>query len=44
MRGVTQARDWELEKVLGEKKAAILKQYIRPVKRAQKQSDEPVEP
>lgn len=29
MRGVTKARDWELEKVLGAKKAAILKQYIR---------------
>ncbi len=29
MRGVMQARDWELEKVLGPKKAAILKQYIR---------------
>lgn len=33
MRGVAQAHDWELEKVIGEKKAAILKQYIRPVKR-----------
>jgi excinuclease ABC subunit C len=28
-RGVTQARDFELIKVLGEKKAEILKQYIR---------------
>ena len=28
-RGVTQARDFELVKVLGEKKAEILKQYIR---------------
>jgi len=33
MRGVMQARDWELEKVLGTKKATILKQYLRPVKR-----------
>lgn len=41
MRGVTQARDWELEKVVGAKKAAILKQYIRPVNRAKKQTDEP---
>ncbi|HWT56076.1 MAG TPA: excinuclease ABC subunit UvrC [Candidatus Microsaccharimonas sp.] len=41
MRGVTQARDWELEKVIGEKKAAILKQYIRPVNKAKKQTDEP---
>lgn len=29
VRGVTQARDFELIKVVGEKKAAILKQYIR---------------
>jgi len=29
MRGVAQARSWELEKVVGPKKAAILKQYIR---------------
>ena len=33
LRGVTQARDFELEKVLGAKKAAILKQYLRPIKR-----------
>lgn len=33
MRGVMQARDWELEKVLGEKKTVILKQYLRPLKR-----------
>ena len=37
MRGVMQARDWELEKVLGEKKATILRQYLRPMKREQKQ-------
>lgn len=29
MRGVMQARDFELQKVIGEKKTAILKQYIR---------------
>jgi excinuclease ABC subunit C len=33
MRGVTQARDFELEKVVGPKKAAILQQYIRAYKR-----------
>lgn len=29
MRGVMQARDWELAKVIGEKRAVILRQYIR---------------
>jgi excinuclease ABC subunit C len=38
MRGVMQARDWELEKVLGEKKTVILKQYLRPLKRDAKES------
>jgi excinuclease ABC subunit C len=38
MRGVTQAREWELQKVVGEKKAAILKQYLRPIKKEQKQT------
>jgi excinuclease ABC subunit C len=33
MKGVTQARDFELEKVVGAKKAAILQQYIRAYKR-----------
>ncbi len=33
VRGVMQARDWELDKVVGEKKAAILRQYLRPLKR-----------
>lgn len=33
MRGVTQARDWELEKAVGIKKAAILKQYLHAEKR-----------
>jgi len=32
MRGVVQARDWELEKVLGAKKATVLRQYLRPLK------------
>ena len=33
MRGVMQARDFELQKTIGEKKAAILKQYLRPLKK-----------
>lgn len=33
MRGVMQARDFELEKVVGTKKAAILRQYIHAQKR-----------
>ena len=36
MRGVLQARDQDLAHLLGEKKAAILKQYLRPIKREQK--------
>lgn len=36
MRGVLQARDQDLVHLLGEKKAAILKQYLRPIKREQK--------
>lgn len=36
--GVMQARDWELEKVVGAKKAIIIKQYLRPLKKDQKQS------
>jgi len=36
MRGVLQARDFELEKTVGEKKAAILKQYLRPIRQEQK--------
>jgi excinuclease ABC subunit C len=39
MRGVMQARDWELEKVVGEKRAVILKQYLRPVKREARQTN-----
>ncbi len=34
MRGVMQARDFELEKVLGIKKAAILSQYLRAQKKS----------
>jgi excinuclease ABC subunit C len=36
LKGVMQARDFELEKVLGDKKAAILKQYLRPLKKEQR--------
>ncbi len=32
LRGVTQARDWEIEKSIGTKKARILKQYLRAEK------------
>jgi excinuclease ABC subunit C len=32
VRGVVQARDWELARVVGEKKAVILRQYLRPIK------------
>lgn len=35
LRGVMQARDWELEKAVGAKKAIILRQYLRPLKREQ---------
>ncbi len=38
MRGVVQARDWELAKVLGEKKATILRQYLRPLKKDEQES------
>ncbi len=44
MRGVMQARDFELVKVLGEKKTIILKQYLRPLKREQKYDDLPTMP
>jgi excinuclease ABC subunit C len=36
LRGILQARDQDLVHVLGEKKAIILKQYLRPLKREQK--------
>ncbi len=35
VRGIMQARDWELEKVVGTKKATILRQYLRPLKKEQ---------
>jgi excinuclease ABC subunit C len=41
MRGVLQARDQDLVQVLGEKKAAVLKQYLLPIKREQKHPSEP---
>jgi len=40
MRGILQARDQDLVVALGEKKAAILKQYLRPLKREQRQAQE----
>jgi excinuclease ABC subunit C len=40
MRGVLQARDIELVHLLGEKKATILKQYLRPIRREQKLATE----
>ena len=33
LRGVMQAREFELIKVVGEKKATILRQYLRPLKK-----------
>jgi excinuclease ABC subunit C len=33
LRGVTQARDWEIEKVVGPKKTDILKRYLRSEKK-----------
>jgi excinuclease ABC subunit C len=36
LRGVMQARDQDLIHLLGEKKATILKQYLRPLKKEQK--------
>ena len=39
LRGVMQAREFELIKVVGEKKAAILLQYLRPLKRELKNPD-----
>lgn len=32
IRGVVQARDWELDKAIGQKKAAVLRQYLQPIK------------
>lgn len=36
MRGLLQARDFEIEKTIGEKKAAILQQYLRPIRQENK--------
>lgn len=36
LRGVTQARDWELEKTIGTKKATVLRQYLRESKLIEK--------
>lgn len=40
VRGIVQARDWEVEKIVGDKKAAILKQYLRPLRSNKSQNDE----
>ncbi|MEJ0073340.1 MAG: excinuclease ABC subunit UvrC [Candidatus Saccharibacteria bacterium] len=40
MRGVLQARDQDLIHLLGEKKATILKQYLRPIRKEQKLTGE----
>jgi hypothetical protein len=37
MRGIIQARQFELDKAVGEKKAAILTQYLRAYKHTNKQ-------
>ncbi|HSX24157.1 MAG TPA: UvrB/UvrC motif-containing protein, partial [Candidatus Saccharimonadales bacterium] len=36
MRGLMQARQFEIEKTIGPKKAVILKQYLRPLQRAKR--------
>jgi excinuclease ABC subunit C len=41
IRGVMQARDMELDKLLGAKKATILRQYLRPLKRELKTESKP---
>lgn len=38
LRGVVQARDWELARVVGEKKAIILRQYLRPLAREMREN------
>jgi excinuclease ABC subunit C len=38
MRGVMQARDAELDKAVGERRATILRQYLRPLKHEQRQA------
>lgn len=44
LRGVMQARDFELEKTIGAKKTIILKQYLRPLKREQKRVNQQTTP
>lgn len=45
LRGVMQARDFELEKVVGTKKAIILKQYLRPLRKEPDTNEiEPIDP
>ncbi len=36
LRGVQQAREWELAKLIGEKKTVVLMQYLRQAKRSEK--------
>lgn len=38
LRGVMNARQGELEKLLGEKRAVVLRQYLRPLRREQKKA------
>jgi ERCC4-type nuclease len=40
-RGILQARDAELEKILGEKKTELLRMYIRAEKKFEKAQDAP---
>lgn len=45
VKGVMQARDFELDKTIGEKKATVLRQYLRPLKRELKyESQDPTQP
>jgi excinuclease ABC subunit C len=44
MKGIMQARDWELDRTIGEKKATILRQYLRPLKKEQKLPDDQTGP
>jgi excinuclease ABC subunit C len=42
LRGVQQARQVELEALLGEKKATVLRQYLRAEKKATQTNDAPI--
>jgi excinuclease ABC subunit C len=44
VKGVMQARDFELDKTIGQKKAAILRQYLRPLKRELKYEESTLKP